>query len=82
MSSTIHDLADRHLPGDDYTVERREFTDGDTRTLARYSVGWSSTNYRQYTLWQDLGEIWVEYYEHDVRRDRRRFRFELGERVI
>lgn len=82
MDSEIHDLAKRHLPGEDYTIERREFTDGDSRTLAVYSEGWSSTNYLTYRLWMDLGEIWVEYYENDTRRDRRIFRYGLTERVV
>jgi len=82
MMADIHTLAQRHLPGDDYTIVRREFTDGDERTLAKYSEGWSATNYRTYTLWKEFGEIWIEYYEHDVRRDRRVFRYQLSERVI
>jgi len=78
----IHDLADRHLPGEDYTVVRREFTDGDERIVAKYNEGWSPTNYRTYKLWKERGEIRVEYAEGDVRRDRRIFRYELTDRVI
>lgn len=78
----IHTLAEQHLPGEGYTIERREFQDGDTRTVAVYNVGWSATNYRSYKLWKDRGEIWIEYFEHDVRRDRRIFRYEPDQRVI
>lgn len=79
---SIRDLAERHLPGDGYTIERREFLDGDERTLAVHHVGWSPTNHVTYRLWKDLGQIWVEYYEHDVRRDRRVYGYELSERAI
>jgi len=78
----IHALAKRHLPGDDYTIHRTEFNDGTTCTRARYSEGWSATNYQTYELRKERGELWIEYYEGDVRRDRRIFRFELTDRVI
>jgi len=53
-----------------YTVERREFADGDWRTLVKHSVGWSATCYVQVTVWVGRGDVWVEYYEGDVRRCR------------
>jgi len=77
----IHDLAERHLPGD-YTVERVEFTDGTTRTKAIHSVGWSATNYVQYVLWGERGELWVEYYENDRLVVRTPHRFELTDRIV
>ena len=80
--TNIHKLAKTHLPGEDYMVEHREFTDGDTRTIAKYNYGWDHDNYIQYQLWEHFMEIWVEYYEHDVRRDRRIYSIDLGERVI
>jgi hypothetical protein len=79
---SIHTLAERHLPNEGYTIERREFQDGDERTVAVHHVGWSSTTYLTYKLWKELGEIWIEYHEHDVRRDRRVFSYELTDRVI
>lgn len=78
----IYKLAEAHLPGEDYTIERREFTDRDTRTIAVYNYGWSHDNYIQYQLWKDSMEIWVEYYEHDTRRDRRIYSINLEDRVI
>lgn len=77
----IHDLASRHLPGD-YTVDRREFTDGDERTLAKHSVGWELGTRIDYVLWKELGQIWVEYFEGDTQRDRAVYTYELGERAI
>ena len=77
----IETLAKRHLPGD-YTIERLEFMDGDTRTKAKHNAGWSATNFVQWTLWQDFGEIWIDYYENDRRLTRNIHSYELSERVV
>lgn len=82
MSCDIHTLAQRHLPGEDYTVTRKEFTDGDTRTTAKYTYGWSHDNYVDITLWKGTGDVWVEYYEHDVRRNREIYGWKLKERIV
>lgn len=63
--------------GDAYTVERREFADGDTRTLVIHTAAaWSATNYVQITVWCERGSVWREYYEHDRRRTRETIPFE------
>jgi hypothetical protein len=78
----IHELAKQHLPGD-YTVIKREFTDGDSRTLAKHAQGHGELGCAtEFTLWKELGQIWVEYYEHDIQRDRRVLPYELQERVV
>lgn len=65
-----HDLG-RDLFGEDrYTVERREFADGDTRTIVKHSVGVSATCYITVQVWIGRGSVWVEYYEGDDRRAR------------
>ena len=77
----VHNLARRHLSGD-YTVEHIEFTDGDTRTKATHSVGWSPYDYFQEVLWADFGEIWLDSYENDSLIHRRIVSIELTDRVI
>ena len=69
---TVHDLADKHLSGD-YTVQKTMFTDGDSITKLIHNYGWSHDNYLQETLWVERGEIWLEYYEDDIRRLRETF---------
>ena len=82
MDAAIHDLADRHLPGG-YTVERREFTDGDERVTAVHAQGHGVVGDRtEMRLWRDRREIWVEYYEGDVQRDRRIYPIGLNDRVV
>ena len=78
---SINDLAEAHLSGD-YTLERIEFMDGDTRTKAKHSYGWSATNYVTEILWEDFEEIWIEYFEHDQRLSRRVFSYTFRERII
>lgn len=59
--------------GHAYTVERREFADGDSRTIVKHTSGWSSTCYVTALVWLGRGEVWVEYYEGDDRRAREIF---------
>jgi hypothetical protein len=75
MSTTRSSVEDPHAFGDRvfdgrYTVEKREFADGDTRTLVKHTVGWSPTNHVTITVWCERGSVWREYYEHDRRRTR------------
>lgn len=56
--------------GDGYTIERKEFADGDTRTVVVHAVGWGPTCYIQIQAWLEREDVWVEYYEGDVRRSR------------
>lgn len=56
--------------GDGYTLERREFSDGDTRTVIKHNVGWAATCYIQVLVWVGREQVWVEYYEGDTRRCR------------
>lgn len=77
MSSTttptdLERLAEEYLSGE-YTVQETKFTDGDSRTKLIHSYGWSPTNYLQEILWVGRGEIWLEYYEDDIRRLRETF---------
>lgn len=82
MSGTIGELADRHLPGD-YTIERREFTDGDRRDTAVHAIGYGELGCRtEIRLWKQSGDVWVEYYEGDVRRSRSAYNIGLQERVV
>ena len=53
-----------------YLITTREFQDGDTRTVVEHNVGWSSTCYVSVKVWIGRGDVWVEYYEGDVRRCR------------
>jgi hypothetical protein len=80
VTDDIHTLADRHLSGD-YTVEKREFTDGDSRELARHSIGWELGTRFAEVLWRN-GDFWIEYYEGDTLRDRRVFSWDLRSRVV
>jgi len=82
VRNDIHVLANQHLPGD-YTVERREFTDGSYRVTAVHAIGHGELGNRtEYRLWRDKAEIWVEYYEGDTRRDRRVYSINLKERAV
>jgi len=78
--SDMRQLADAHLPGD-YTIQHTIFNDGDERWKATHSVGWELGTRYDYVLWGD-GELWVEYYEGDSRRDRRIYRTQLQERMV
>jgi len=68
--------------GDGYTIEYREFTDGDTRTLIKHNVGWSATCYVTVTVWVGRRDVWVEYYEGDTRRSRGVYPLDLSGRVV
>jgi len=67
--ATAHDLATEWF-GDGYTIERREFADGDTRTVIIHALGASATCYLQIQAWVGREEVWVEYFEDDIRRCR------------
>lgn len=80
MMSDIHELADRLLPGD-YTVERVEFSDGDSRARAKHTISWSSTMYITHIVWKS-GQYWLDYYENDRRVARRIYSWRLEDRII
>lgn len=65
-----HDIGREWFGAGNYTVEYREFADGDTRTVIKHAVGHSATCYIQVQVWTGRREVWVEYYEGDVRRCR------------
>ena len=81
MSGDVYDAADRHLSGA-YTIDRREFMDGDTRTVAKHSYGWERGCRVTEKLWFERGELWIEYYEGDTLRDRQVYRTGLTERAV
>jgi len=64
-----NDLAERWF-GSAWTIDRREFSDGDTRTVITHSVGVSSTCYIQVKVWVERESVWIEYHEGDTRRFR------------
>jgi len=61
---------------DAYTIERREFADGDSRTEIKHSVGVSATCYITVRVWVGRAEVWIEYFEDDTRRCREIMPFE------
>ena len=82
MSESIKKLAERHLPGD-YTIERREFTDGDRRDTAVHALGYGEVGCRTETrLWKESGNVCVDYYEHDVLRTRDVYNINLQNRIV
>ena len=66
----VNELAESLFGEGNYTVDYREFSDGDDRTIIKHSVGWSATNYITAKIWVGRSEAWVEYYESDVMRNR------------
>ena len=67
---SAHDLGTELFGPENYTVEHREFTDGDSRTIVSHAIGWSSTNFINIQVWMSKSEVWVDYHEHDCRRSR------------
>jgi hypothetical protein len=57
-------VGERHF-GDAYTVERREFADGDQRVLVKHHEGWSGVEYVTVEIWCTLGKVTRRYYEND-----------------
>lgn len=69
MILRAHELG-QELFDDAYTIEHRQFSDGDDRVLIKHSYGWSATEYVTITIWMKQDMVWVEYYEDDNRRTR------------
>lgn len=67
--------------GDDYTVERREFTDGDDRVLVKHAVGPAPDEYVEIIIWTTQRMVWVDTYE-GRRIHRSVYHMDLQERVV
>lgn len=66
MILRAHELG-QELFGKNYTIEHRQFSDGDDRVLVKHNYGWSATNYVTISIWMRREDVWVEYYENDNR---------------